>query len=177
MAESTTTENCEQGHIYTEWVTATHASRAADMVIGAYYTTSFREGLRIRASIASGAAIGFFGVTPASRAGTTDDIKDALTNYGLLNGTSATPLNLDCGKLTCAEAEIDGNLNHDGSNVGFYGTTPAAQHSTTGETTGFTGGAGTAARVDSTFTGNVGSTAYTISDVVKALKNIGLMTS
>lgn len=32
------------------------------------------------------------------------------------------------GKLLCsAEVEIDGNLNHDGSNVGFYGTAPVAK--------------------------------------------------
>ena len=32
------------------------------------------------------------------------------------------------GKLTCAdEIEIDGALNHDGTTVGFYGTTPAAR--------------------------------------------------
>ena len=47
--------------------------------------------------------------------------------------------------------------------------------SSTGETTGFTAGAGTAARVDSTYTGNTGSTAYTVSDIVKALKQVGLL--
>ena len=41
---------------------------------------------------------GVFGQT-ARRAGSTDDIKDALVAYGLLQGTSATPLNLDGGQL------------------------------------------------------------------------------
>lgn len=45
----------------------------------------------------------------------------------------------------------------------------------TGETTGFTAGAGTAVKDDSTFTGNVGATAYRINDVVKALKNLGAL--
>lgn len=49
---------------------------------------------------ASDGEIAFFGVTPVVRAAATDDIKDALTLYGLLQGTSATPLNLDGGALT-----------------------------------------------------------------------------
>lgn len=59
--------------------------------------------------------------------------------------------------------------------LGIWNATPIAQPSSTGETNGFTGGAGTAVRDDSTFTGNVGSTAYRISDIVKHLKNIGLI--
>lgn len=59
--------------------------------------------------------------------------------------------------------------------LGFYGTAAVAQGSSTGETVGFTGGAGTAVRADSTFTGNVGATAYRISDIVKHLKNIGII--
>lgn len=31
------------------------------------------------------------------------------------------------GKLTCAEAEINGDLNHDGTNAGFFGTAPVSQ--------------------------------------------------
>jgi len=48
------------------------------------------------------------------------------------------------------------------------------QQSTTGTTTGFTAGSGTTARDDSTFTGGSG-TAYTIGDIVKALKAQGLL--
>jgi hypothetical protein len=59
--------------------------------------------------------------------------------------------------------------------VAFYGETPIAQPSATGVVAGFTAGSGTGANVDSTFTGNVGSTAYTISDVVAHLKNLGLL--
>jgi hypothetical protein len=50
-----------------------------------------------------------------------------------------------------------------------------AQHSTTGETVGVTHGSGTATKDDSTFTGNIGTKAYTMSDIVKALKNLGLI--
>lgn len=62
-------------------------------------------------------------------------------------------------------------------NVGFYGESAQAQPSSAGETTGFTAGAGTSVLDDSTFTGNVGTIAYTISDVVKHLKALGLLDS
>jgi hypothetical protein len=57
----------------------------------------------------------------------------------------------------------------------FHNAAPVVQHSTTGESVGFTAGAGTTVTHLSTFTGNVGSTAYTMADVVKCLKNKGLM--
>jgi len=59
--------------------------------------------------------------------------------------------------------------------IGFFNATPVVQQSGTGETTGFTAGSGTATKDDSTFTGNVGSTAYRINDIVKALKNLGIL--
>lgn len=61
--------------------------------------------------------------------------------------------------------------------LGFFNATPVVQQATTGTTTGFTAGAGTAVLSDSTFTGGTGSAAYTIGDVVKALKNLGLLAS
>lgn len=59
--------------------------------------------------------------------------------------------------------------------IGLYGVTPVVQAVPGGVTAGFTAGAGAAVLVDSTFTGNVGDRAYTISDVVAALKNIGVL--
>ena len=59
--------------------------------------------------------------------------------------------------------------------LGFFGTTPVVQPSGTGETSGFTAGAGTGVNDDSTFTGNVGATAYRVNDIVKALKNTGII--
>ena len=61
--------------------------------------------------------------------------------------------------------------------LGFWNATPIVQPSGTGETAGFTAGAGTPVTDASTFTGNVGATAYRLSDIVKALKNSGLMAS
>ena len=62
-----------------------------------------------------------------------------------------------------------------GNSIGFVGATPVAQQATTGTVTGFTAGSGTAANDDSTFTGNSGTAAYTVGDIVLALKNYGLL--
>jgi len=59
--------------------------------------------------------------------------------------------------------------------LGFFGATTVQQQATTGTTTGFTAGSGTGVNDDSTFTGNTGATAYTIGDLVLALKNYGLL--
>jgi len=58
---------------------------------------------------------------------------------------------------------------------GLFGSSPVAQQAGAGETTGFTAGSGTGVNDDSTFTGNTGTAAYTIGDIVVALKNYGLM--
>lgn len=59
--------------------------------------------------------------------------------------------------------------------LGFFNATPVVQQNTTGTTVGFVGGAGSAVKDDSTFTGNLGATAYRISDIVRALKTLGLL--
>lgn len=59
--------------------------------------------------------------------------------------------------------------------VGFYNHTPVVQPAGTGVTAGFTAGMGTAVLDDSTFTGNTGTAAYTVGDIVKALKDLGLL--
>lgn len=59
--------------------------------------------------------------------------------------------------------------------IGFFNATPVIQQAVTGTTTGFTAGAGTGAKSDSTYTGNTGSSAYTTGDIVLCLKNLGLL--
>jgi len=49
--------------------------------------------------------------------------------------------------------------------------------STTGTVTGYTSVGGSAVLSQSTFTGNSGSKAYTIGDIVLALKTIGILAS
>ena len=57
----------------------------------------------------------------------------------------------------------------------FSGTLPTFQPSGSGEVTGFVSGSGQTVLSGSFFTGNLGTTGYTISDVVKALKQIGAL--
>ncbi len=59
--------------------------------------------------------------------------------------------------------------------VSFHGQNPSTQHSSTGEITGFTSGGSNQAYDNSTYTGNVGSSAYTVGDVIKCLKIKGLL--
>ncbi len=59
--------------------------------------------------------------------------------------------------------------------LGFWNVAPVVQWSTTGTATGFSAVSGTPVLASSTFTGNVGSTAYTLGDVVGALKTCGIM--
>ena len=59
--------------------------------------------------------------------------------------------------------------------LGFFNATPVLQQATTGTATGFTAGSGPAVNDDSTFTGGSGTKAYRISDIVLALKNLGLL--
>jgi hypothetical protein len=61
--------------------------------------------------------------------------------------------------------------------IGFFGATAVGQPSTSGLTTGFTAGSGTAMNNVSTSTGGTGSTAYTFGDVVFQLKTLGLLKS
>ena len=58
------------------------------------------------------------------------------------------------------------------SKLGFFGETPTTQPQSTGETTGASASDVTNA---TTFNGNNGTTAYTILDIVKHLKNLGLL--
>lgn len=61
--------------------------------------------------------------------------------------------------------------------LSFYNSTPIIQPQATGVTTaGYTANASAnAVFAESTFTGNSGATAYTISDIVANLKAIGLL--
>lgn len=59
--------------------------------------------------------------------------------------------------------------------IGLFGVSSVIQPATAGTTTGFVVGSGTAANDDSTFTGGTGSAAYTMGDVVLALKQVGIM--
>ena len=60
--------------------------------------------------------------------------------------------------------------------IGFYGLQQGvAQATPTAVTTGYTTGTGTAVTIDGKFSGNVGTTSYTIGDLVAILKGLNLI--
>lgn len=73
-----------------------------------------------------GTNVGLFGVTPVPRPSATTDIKDALTSLGLLQGTSASPLNLDGGALTAGNISSSALVN---SRVVYYSSSVLASDS------------------------------------------------
>ena len=70
--------------------------------------------------------------------------------------------------------DVTGSMRVSGS-IGFYGETPTEQPEAEGTTIGFTANSGTALNFSTTFTGGVGSEAFTIGDVVRCLKELGLL--
>lgn len=59
--------------------------------------------------------------------------------------------------------------------AGFFGATPAAQPTSATNVHTVAAGATTAVYVNTTFDGSIGATAYTIGDIVAALKTLGLI--
>jgi hypothetical protein len=131
--------------------------------------------------------LGFYNATPVVQQGATTDLGVALSNLGLRAAGTAYPITTSGSvTLTGAVAMNATTLATDtttglkiatatNQRLGFYNSTPVVQPNTTGTTTGFTAGAGSAVDSAATFTGNTGSTAYTIGDIVKALKTLGLL--
>ena len=64
-----------------------------------------------------------------------------------------------------------------GGPVGFFGVTPATQQGAAVNTTTTAAGSTTAVYTNTTFPGSSGSTAYSIGDIVTALKAYGLLKS
>jgi len=103
-------------------------------------------------------------------------VVDGGTTGLTVSGTTTATLG---GTLIVGNGGTGTDLSGSGPGVTIQGSTGASlsifQASGTGETSGFTAGSGTSVKDDSTFTGNVGSTAYRISDIVKALKGAKLL--
>lgn len=146
-------------------------------------------------SVSAGQSVGalkwWAGTTPAEgsrieslQVGTTEGINDMLFYTSASAGTPVERLRITSAGLF--NIWDGGNFvlgSTTGSKIGtattqklaFYNSTPIVQPATTGTATGFTAGAGTGVTDQSTFTGGTGATAYRISDIVLALKTLGLM--
>ena len=138
-----------------------------DMYLGSGVTNSSPTAIVVQSTGGSGTDIAGANLTIAGGKGTGAGAGGHIIFQTAAAGATGTGLN---SLSTLFEIGDD-------SSLGFYGASVIAQPSSTGETTGFTAGAGTGVNDDSTFTGNVGSTAYRISDIVKHLKNLGLIAS
>lgn len=64
-----------------------------------------------------------------------------------------------------------------GGPVGFFGVTPASQPTASTNVHTVAAGSTTAAYVNTTYDGSIGTTAYTVGDIVAALKTLGLIKS
>ena len=62
-----------------------------------------------------------------------------------------------------------------GGPLSFFGVTAVTQPTASGNTTTSAAGSTTAVYTNTTFTGGSGSTAYTVGDLVAALKSLGLI--
>lgn len=87
---------------------------------------------------------------------------DATVAAGLAIGIAATGLTIGQGSSTA---------------LGFWGASPVSQYNTEGTGGIYSSGSGTPVLDDSKFTGGAGSKAYTLNDVVAALKACGMMES
>lgn len=65
----------------------------------------------------------------------------------------------------------------EGSQAAFFGNTPISQPTTAGNTTINNAGSGATIKADTTSDGGLGGTAYTMSDLVRHLKQLGLIAS
>ena len=97
-------------------------------------------------------------------------------SYDTSTNTSGGPLSVSSPIVQSVGGSVVVGFGADAA-VGFFGTGPVAQPTAAAETTGYTAGTGTAVTIDGTFTGGVGVTAYTIGDIVAALKTLGLIAS
>lgn len=106
----------------------------------------------------------------------TDYTSPAFTLTGDLGGTLAAPTVLAIHE-TSGPTKLTVGALADGVILARSGSTlvAASAQAAAGTTSGFTVATGTAVLAGSTFTGNVGASAYTIGDIVKALKALKLL--
>ena len=106
-----------------------------------------------------------FGITDNLSSGTIFSVSD-ITGLPLIEADASGDVTIgEYGNITLLQ----------GNKVGFFDSSGVIQQSGVNSTAGHTQGFVSEVYEDSTFTGGVGSTTYTIDDIVKALKNYGLL--
>ena len=112
-------------------------------------------------------------ITDADGVVLTDDVVSVTASSTLTLTGGATTISSTSGALTLSGASVgfDGTINR----VGFFGISGVATRPSSSGVT--TGSLPNTDATDATFTGGVGSTAYTVGDIVKILKAYGLLES
>lgn len=72
------------------------------------------------------------------------------------------------------DGSVDG-VQFPATKVGFFGAAPAAQLAPATNVHTVAAGATTAVYVNTTFDGSIGTSAYTVGDIVAALKTLGIL--
>lgn len=127
--------------------------------------------------------IAFYNSTPVVQAAGTDELLTSIKALGLI-GAGATPITM-VGDLTFGNALniIAGTgtgtkiATATTQKIAFYNGTPVVQPSSTGAVATSDVGSTTTIHVNTTFTGGVGSSKYTLADVIGHLKTLGLIAS
>lgn len=113
--------------------------------------------------------------------GTFDMINIDTSGHVLIGNTSGTSL-LSVGSSAQLTVDTSGNLTagadlkHTGMHVGFFNVSVVTQPSAVGAAAGYTAGTTVATfHSDDVYSGNTGTTKYTINGIVAALKGLGLL--
>lgn len=95
-----------------------------------------------------------------------------LYNSGILSRSGSSNIKIEPDQVELKSSSL--SFGSGGSLIGFFGATPVSQPTATGSTAGFASGSGTNITVDATFTGGLGTTAFTVDDIVRKFKEMGL---
>ena len=140
-----------------------------------YTATASTPGLQIQGTTSQSSPLIVLTGTSSTTAGRTMAVIDAQWVVNT-DATRTSALLLQASDYNSTRLGIKIQANGTAAMIGHFGATPVVQPATTGTgATGFTANSGTAVNTASTFTGGTGSTAYTLSDIVLALKQLGLI--
>ena len=102
-----------------------------------------------------------------------------ITDNQVVHEEARNQVVIQTGGSTRLSVDGAGGVQVGGANdkFGVLGATPVAAQATTATTGAFTASTGTSAVSGSSWVGNVGTKSYSVSDIVTALKNYGILAS